>query len=336
MLALASQAVRDRPALRRRLLFVGIFGTAIFFGDGVITPAISVLGAVEGLQVAAPGLHTWVVPITLVVLSGALHVPAPRHGARRQAVRAGDGRLVRRHRHPRPDAHRRQPGDPEVADAALRAAVPVHPSGDRLHRPRLGRALRHRRRGALRRHGPLRQAADPARVVRHGDAGADAQLLRPGRDAARRPEQGRQSVLPDGAAVGALSAHRPGDVRGGDRLAGADHGGVLGRQAGDPARLPAAPAHPAHLRQGDRPDLRALRQLGPVRRHRHRRRPVRLERRARRRLRHHGDDRHADHDDDDLLRRPLRAGSTPGGWRRWRPASSSSSTSPSSPPTSSR
>ena len=69
MLALASQAVRDRPALRRRLLFIGIFGTAIFFGDGVITPAISVLGAVEGVQVAAPGLHNWVVPITLVVLT---------------------------------------------------------------------------------------------------------------------------------------------------------------------------------------------------------------------------------------------------------------------------
>ena len=43
MLALASQAVKDRPTLRRRLLFIGIFGTAIFFGDGVITPAISVL-----------------------------------------------------------------------------------------------------------------------------------------------------------------------------------------------------------------------------------------------------------------------------------------------------
>ena len=69
MLALASQAVRDRPALRRRLLFIGIFGTAIFFGDGVITPAISVLGAVEGVQVAAPALHAWVVPITLVVLT---------------------------------------------------------------------------------------------------------------------------------------------------------------------------------------------------------------------------------------------------------------------------
>jgi len=55
--------------VRRRLLVVGIFGTAIFFGDGVITPAISVLSAVEGLEVAAPGLHTWVVPVTLVVLT---------------------------------------------------------------------------------------------------------------------------------------------------------------------------------------------------------------------------------------------------------------------------
>ena len=69
MLALASQAVKDRVTLRRRLLLLGIFGTAIFFGDGVITPAISVLSAVEGLEVAAPGLHRFVVPITLVVLT---------------------------------------------------------------------------------------------------------------------------------------------------------------------------------------------------------------------------------------------------------------------------
>ena len=69
MLALASQAVKDRVSLRRRLLLLGIFGTAIFFGDGVITPAISVLSAVEGLEVAAPGLHRFVVPITLVVLT---------------------------------------------------------------------------------------------------------------------------------------------------------------------------------------------------------------------------------------------------------------------------
>ena len=70
MLALASQAVKSRPALRRRLLLLGIFGTAIFFGDGVITPAISVLSAVEGLGVATPALRPYVVPVTLVVLTG--------------------------------------------------------------------------------------------------------------------------------------------------------------------------------------------------------------------------------------------------------------------------
>jgi KUP system potassium uptake protein len=69
MLALASTAVKDRPVLRARLLAVGIFGTAIFFGDGVITPAISVLSAVEGMEVAAPGLEKAVVPVTLIVLT---------------------------------------------------------------------------------------------------------------------------------------------------------------------------------------------------------------------------------------------------------------------------
>ncbi|MEO6409145.1 MAG: potassium transporter Kup [Burkholderiaceae bacterium] len=81
MLALASQAVKQRPALRRRLLTLGIFGTAIFFGDGVITPAISVLSAVEGLEVAAPGLHDYIVPLTLVVLTGLFLVQ--RHGTAR-------------------------------------------------------------------------------------------------------------------------------------------------------------------------------------------------------------------------------------------------------------
>ena len=70
MLALATTAVKDKPALRRVLMTVGLFGTAIFYGDGVITPAISVLSAVEGLEVAAPALKPWVIPLTLVVLTG--------------------------------------------------------------------------------------------------------------------------------------------------------------------------------------------------------------------------------------------------------------------------
>jgi KUP system potassium uptake protein len=69
MLALATSAVRDRPPLRRLLMVVGLFGTAIFYGDGVITPAISVLSAIEGLRVAAPALEAWVIPLTLIVLT---------------------------------------------------------------------------------------------------------------------------------------------------------------------------------------------------------------------------------------------------------------------------
>jgi len=68
MLALASQAVKGSPRLRSVLLIVGIFGTSLFYGDGVITPAISVLSAVEGLEVVSPAFKTYVVPLTLVIL----------------------------------------------------------------------------------------------------------------------------------------------------------------------------------------------------------------------------------------------------------------------------
>ena len=70
MLALASTAVQDKPQLKRVLLLVGIFGTSLFYGDGVITPAISVLSAVEGLEVISPNFTKAVVPTTLVILFG--------------------------------------------------------------------------------------------------------------------------------------------------------------------------------------------------------------------------------------------------------------------------
>ena len=68
LLALASQSVKDRPQLRGILLMIGVFGVALFFGDGVITPAITVLGAVEGLEIATPAAKPYVVTISLVVL----------------------------------------------------------------------------------------------------------------------------------------------------------------------------------------------------------------------------------------------------------------------------
>jgi KUP system potassium uptake protein len=74
MLALASMSVKHRPKLRRVLLIVGIFGTCLFYGDGVITPAISVLSAVEGLEVITPASKKFVIPITLVILFGLFFV----------------------------------------------------------------------------------------------------------------------------------------------------------------------------------------------------------------------------------------------------------------------
>jgi KUP system potassium uptake protein len=68
LLALASNAVKDKPVLRRRLLVVGMFGAALFYGDGVITPAISVLSAVEGMEIVSPAFTQYVIPLTLGIL----------------------------------------------------------------------------------------------------------------------------------------------------------------------------------------------------------------------------------------------------------------------------
>jgi KUP system potassium uptake protein len=78
MLALASRSVRNRPALRRWMLPVGIFGTCLFYGDGVITPAISVLSAVEGLEIVSPLFKSAVIPLTLIILFGLFAVQ--KHG----------------------------------------------------------------------------------------------------------------------------------------------------------------------------------------------------------------------------------------------------------------
>ena len=92
MLALASMSVRDRPRLRKLLLIVGIGGTCLFYGDGVITPAISVLSAVEGLEVVSPAFVKYVIPLTLVILFCLFSVQKRGHcglGAVSHCLRAG-------------------------------------------------------------------------------------------------------------------------------------------------------------------------------------------------------------------------------------------------------
>jgi KUP system potassium uptake protein len=70
ILALTALLKRNRVAHGVVLLMLGIFGASLFFGDGMITPAISVLGALQGLQVDAPALGRLVVPLSLVILVG--------------------------------------------------------------------------------------------------------------------------------------------------------------------------------------------------------------------------------------------------------------------------
>ena len=81
LMALAQRCLREQPRMRWALVILGIFGASLFYGDGVITPAISVLSAVEGVKVAAPNLQEWVVPITIVVLC--LLFLLQRHGTDR-------------------------------------------------------------------------------------------------------------------------------------------------------------------------------------------------------------------------------------------------------------
>jgi KUP system potassium uptake protein len=66
--ALALRYVREKQRTYTIIMALGILGAALFYGDSVITPAISVLSAVEGLKIAEPGLHEWVIPLTLAIL----------------------------------------------------------------------------------------------------------------------------------------------------------------------------------------------------------------------------------------------------------------------------
>ncbi len=68
LIALTRRVAADKPRLRWVLSSLGLFGAALFYGDSMITPAISVLSAVEGVAIPAPALESWIIPMALVVL----------------------------------------------------------------------------------------------------------------------------------------------------------------------------------------------------------------------------------------------------------------------------
>jgi len=68
LMALALSSVTKGSSWYKPLLLVGLAGAALFYGDGIITPAISVLSAIEGLEVATPAFKPYVIPLTIAVL----------------------------------------------------------------------------------------------------------------------------------------------------------------------------------------------------------------------------------------------------------------------------
>ena len=262
----------------------------------MITPAISVLGAVEGLEVATPFFEP---------LRRADHGrdpgrpvrdPAARHAPGRPDLRADHGGLVR---HDRRARHR-------LARAATRWCWRRSIRGTpwRSSASTAGTASRCSARSsssspAAKRSTPTWATSAACRSASPGSAlvlpalllnyfGQGALLL-------RNPTRRRTAVLPARAELGAAAARRA-RHRGGDhRLAGADLRRVLADPAGDPARLLPAPRHRAHLPRRDRADLRAGGQLGADGRTIAARPRVRLVDRAGRRLRHRRDADDGDH-----------------------------------------
>ncbi|WP_371924777.1 potassium transporter Kup [Pseudomonas sp. R5(2019)] len=85
--ALARRASTAYPRLQTLLVVFGLFGAALFYGDSMITPAISVLSAVEGLGLAFEGIDHWVIPVSLVVLVALFLIQ--RHGTARIGILFG-------------------------------------------------------------------------------------------------------------------------------------------------------------------------------------------------------------------------------------------------------
>ncbi len=68
LIALALHTAQNKPKQTRLIMIFGVLGAAMFYGDGMVTPAISVLSAVEGLEVITPAFKSFVIPITMIVL----------------------------------------------------------------------------------------------------------------------------------------------------------------------------------------------------------------------------------------------------------------------------
>ena len=336
-MALLSLALPAAGPLRNVLLIVGLGGASLFFGDAMITPAISVLSAVEGVEIVTPLLKPYVVPLAAVVLVGLFLIQS--HGSGRVGRFFGPVMVlwfallalagvwnIRLHPEvlaaldPRYAIGFLGHANGWVAFTVLGSVFLALTGGEALYADM----------------GHFRASRDPDRLVRVRVAGTGAELPRSGRTRPVEPGRRGKPVLPARARAAPDPGRDPHDLRHRDRQPGGDLGRVRARAAGDPARRPAAAGGEADLGGDGRAGVRAADQLAPRRRGAHA--GVRLPQlgRTRQRVWHRGGRRHARHHDPGRHRGARRLGLVLADRRARGEPSSSSSTLPSSPRTRTR
>ncbi len=198
---LSLMALGQRALGRRSwpLLALGVVGASMFIGNSMITPAISVLSAVEGLKLATPGLEHYVVPLTIFILVVLFSVQSS--GTARVASAFGPVMVVW-------FATLAVMGLIHITDdpTVLAAINPWYALQFMLSHGTIGLVTlgagvpgRDRRRGALCGSRPFRTQADPGRMALFRVAGAPDQLFRAGRAGAVPSGGDRKFVLSDGA-----------------------------------------------------------------------------------------------------------------------------------------
>ena len=283
--ALATRAIGRRTAL---VFLLGVIGASMFLGDAVITPAISVLSAVEGLKLVTPAFDHYVVPLTIAILFG-LFAGQSRGTARVASLFApimvvwfvaiaAAGLL-----HIRDDpgvlaainpayAVMFLHGHGDIGLVTLGLVFLVVTGGEALYADlgHFGRV-------------PIQAAwfglVLPALVLNYFGQGAKV-LAEPSRD--------REPVLPAGARDAAAAHGRAGDGGDGDRQPGRDHRRLFAGASGHSARPSAAARHPAHLGVAGRTNLHSPRHRGAAGRRPAAGRPVPHLERARVGLWHRG------------------------------------------------
>ena len=253
-----ARATRHAPQCRRRHLLLGIVSAALFYGDAMITPAMSVLSAVEGLKLVTPAFEPYVVPITVLILFALFAVQS--RGTAKVARFFGPITLVW-------FIALAAAGLCHIGDnpAVLRAFNPVHGVGFVASHGMIGLLTlgavflrRHRCRGALCRPRPFRHASRsaspgcwlvlPALALNYLGQGALVLAI------PKAIENPFFLMYPEWALLPMVDARDRGDRH---RQPGGHHRRLFADPAGDPARPPAAARNPAHVGNAGRADLHA-------------------------------------------------------------------------------